>query len=231
MLRTDRSNISSEIGLSYGQSHIVARNEGPLGGDFCDVFHPMPGLTSIVIGDISGNGSSFSHMALEIGKTLRMLAYKDPSPSHVMTNLNNKLYRETSHDEFISLFYGLFNKKDNKLVFANAGHELPLYSPNPGSSVQEITDHSVLLGVLQNTSYLEHGMKLSSGDRLFLYTDGVINAGHGDYATSLESLKTSILNSMHIAPADLAIRLIAKVKRGSGDQVRDDASVLVVCVE
>jgi sigma-B regulation protein RsbU (phosphoserine phosphatase) len=93
--------------------------------------------------------------------------------------------------------------------------------------VIEIAENGLLLAAADTATYTEKSMTLERGDRLLLYTDGLLEAKDGEGRLfGEESLATALRNTAALAPADAVERIIADVQRWATSQ-EDDLTALM----
>lgn len=215
-------------GLMIGRAYAAAFAEDRMGGDFFDVFPPNAEQVSIVIGDVSGKGVRAAVLTALVRYTLRAYSYEDPSPKRLIEKLNDVVASEVESEEFATLFYGLWDVKQQSLSFVNAGHEPPLYLACSESEARELSANSSLVGALPGALYREHSVRLSSGDRLLLYTDGVTEAKGDKGFFGLEAVKDFFVAKRHESPSEFSAQLMDRLEEYSNGHLRDDVAVLLI---
>ena len=215
-------------GLMIGGAYAPAFSEDLMGGDFFDVFRPNAEQVSIVIGDVSGKGVRAAVITAVVKNTLRAYSYQDPSAKHLIEKLNDVVASEVAPEEFVTLFYGLWDLKQQSLSFVNAGHELPLYLACSESEAREFWASGIPVGALPGTLYREHSLRLGSGDRLLLYTDGVTETRGDKGFFGLEAVKDFFVAKRQESPSDFSTQLMDRLKEYSNDHLRDDVAVLLI---
>ena len=73
--------------------------------------------------------------------------------------------------EFVSLFYGVYDARNRRLTYCNAGHLPPVLIRN--GKATELSESNLVLGVDPNEQYTQAMVDLVPGDGLLLYTDGL----------------------------------------------------------
>ena len=140
-----------------------------VGGDFFQII-PNPDDSALVaIGDVSGKGLRAAMAVSLIVGALRTLAEGSTDPAQVLAGLNRRLDGRLGGG-FATCLVALL-QPDGRCVFANAGH-LPPYL-----NAQQVEMPGALpLGLNPNESYENQEVVLAPGDRLTLYTDGLLEA-------------------------------------------------------
>lgn len=152
---------------------MVAAND--VGGDFYDFFLIDNHRLGFVIGDVSGKGISAA-IFMAVSRTLiRATGLKGEPVSECMHYVNNLLCKESVSSMFVTVFYGILNTETGEVEYVNAGHNPPYILSSNGIEKVEMTD-GIALGVVDDFSFKSKTIQLKKGDKLLLYTDGVIEA-------------------------------------------------------
>ncbi len=143
-----------------------------LGGDFLDIFNIDGDHIGIYIADVSGHGVSASMLTVFLRSSIDK---KTLSPSLAL----NKLYEEFNKNNFdqdlyITLFYAIINLKDYTLTYTNAGHSVCPFVFNKNRFEILRTPGTPISNWIDAPEYTEGKLQLLHGDRLFFYTDGII---------------------------------------------------------
>ncbi len=144
-----------------------------VGGDFFDYYMLDDDNLAIVIGDASGKGVPAALIAMITQVTLKEMLDHVQNPTEVMYRLNNKLSENNSEAMFLTLWFGIYNRKSKKLTFSNAGHNPPLIKKNNKFEYLNV-DAGIVLGVMEDYEYKQEEIHLD--DELILYTDGITDA-------------------------------------------------------
>lgn len=155
-------------GLGLASIYVPAQT---LGGDFFD-FIPLPDNNwGIVIADVSGKGVPASLTMAAVRAALRAQVDNVFYLYEIMHRLNVMVYRDTKPAEFVSLFYGVYDARNRRLTYCNAGH-LPPVLLRDGKAI-ELTESNLVLGVDPGEQYQQAVIDLKPRDGLLLYTDGL----------------------------------------------------------
>lgn len=175
-----------------------------VGGDFFEVYDHPNGDVWLAVGDVSGKGVP---AALFMSSTLSVLRRElsqetPPAPDEVLRNLNSNLLDGlVGSNCFITLALACYTPATRQLVYANAGHILPMVWSGSASSVtyetsthessthesstvaskpdiepQYLKVRGVPLGILQTWTATSETLHLSSGDTFLLASDGITEA-------------------------------------------------------
>lgn len=147
-----------------------------VGGDFYDFFKIDTDRLGFVIADVSGKGVPAA-IFMAISRTvIRAIALTENSAAKCMQRSNSILCQESVNDMFVTVFYGILNIHTGVVNYCNAGHNPPILMKKDSTSSFVPLTNDLILGAVAETTYHEKELKLSPGDNLFLYTDGVTEA-------------------------------------------------------
>ncbi len=156
----------------------ITANE--VGGDYYDFFEIDPDRLGVVIGDVSGKGTSAAFYMAEVKGIMEALAKANQTPKKLLIPTNETLYRNFDRKTFISLIYGIIDTKNKNFSFCRAGH-CPVLMASPeedNCKLLEPTGIGIGLdaGNLFERSLQQFKMPLKTGYVYFLYTDGLTEA-------------------------------------------------------
>jgi serine phosphatase RsbU (regulator of sigma subunit) len=204
-----------------------------VGGDFYDYLYNNDDEITIVIGDVSGKGTS---AALYMSKTqgiIRTLYEFEQSPKNLMIRTNQLIYKYLEKNYFISAMTMNIDTKDKSIVLARAGH-LPLYYYNSSSkAVEKITPKGMMLGLKKERLFERNLEELSLnyeiGDVFVLVTDGVTEARNrmlqefGD-----DNLIATIEKNSNKSAVDIKNSILFSLQKFIGDELQNDDLTLIV---
>ncbi len=162
-------------GWEFATAYEAARK---VGGDFYDFFQfiEKPGLWGIVIADVSDKGVPAALYMVLSRTTIRNTAQVGRSPSMVLEKTNRYILEDSQADMFLSAFYATLDIESGRLTYSNAGHNHPLLWKSSEKELVTLSQHGILLGVVENVYLEDHQIDIQPGDCLILYTDGITEA-------------------------------------------------------
>ena len=154
-----------------------------IGGDIFNVARLSADHICFYLLDVSGHGVPSALVTVSVhemlhpssGHVLRLTedgAASVAAPSAV-ADLLNREYPLERFEKFFTLFYSVLNIRTGVLVYTNAGHPAPVVVRPDGQS-HLLEQGGTLIGFGQTGGYEQAEYQLRPGDRLFLYTDGLI---------------------------------------------------------
>jgi serine phosphatase RsbU (regulator of sigma subunit)/putative methionine-R-sulfoxide reductase with GAF domain len=144
-----------------------------VGGDFYDLFWLSKHQLAMVIADVSDKGISAALYMTLTRTVLRTISQQHLTPAEVLVMVNELLLRDTPHGMFVTSLLGFLEVHTGKLVYANAGHNLPIIWRKNEANLEMLQKGGMPLGIIENVKFVDHEIRLEHGDTLLLYTDGI----------------------------------------------------------
>lgn len=137
-------------------------------------------LTRVAVADVVGHGEAVSKMSQRLYDSLAKFM-NGLDGSQILQRLN-KLAGKNGHGAITTAVILTYNAEDSRMYYSYAGHP-PILICRKGEKIwrpiplpKDSPSGNLPLGVLNDTPYDEQSLELGPGDRLFSYTDGVIEA-------------------------------------------------------
>ena len=149
--------------------------------------------------------------------------------SAVVTQLNNQFQTNADNILYFTIIYGVIDTQNGTIDLCQAGHPSSLYLKQDNPAVF-IANSNLPVGVIPDTRYESVPLKYASGDRLFLYSDGITECEDptGEMFGS-ERLRLFVEETRHLEISDVIHQLDQRIEawHGSSD-FNDDISLLVL---
>jgi len=206
------------------------QSAGAVGGDYFDVLPLGEGSLGLCIADVAGKGIPAALLMSNLQAAVRGLSSPSLTPEVLCARLNSLVWRNTHTDRFVTLFYAQLDGPARLLRYANAGHNAPFVVHSDGTH-ERLRDGGGVLGVFGEQSYELGSVRLSPGDRVVLFTDGVTEACDGNGEEFGEMRLLSLLERNRALPAGaIQEKIIGAISEFSGGHRTDDATLLVLAV-
>src|SRR5262249_24867741 len=96
-------------------------------------------------------------------------------PAEVAVELNQRFQMDPLTGQYFTLLNGVLDLEAREFSYVSAGHPAPVHlSRERGSTF--LTAAGFPIGVLEEATYQERVVPLQPGDRLYLYSDGILEA-------------------------------------------------------
>ena len=195
-------------------------------------------LTRVAIADVVGHGEAVSAVSQLIFDALKS-HMNDTSGDAVLTAVNGTASNQ-SLKAMTTAAIAAFYTSDQNLYFAYAGHhpilvkrkgdrkwfDAPLEEADPsGNGIANLP-----LAVMSESVFTQQSMPLTAGDRIFLYTDGVIEApDHERDEFGIDRLKAVLEEQGHAPLQELRTAVLDELRRHTGGNLtHDDVTVLAL---
>jgi len=213
-------------GASFA-SHYRAATE--IGGDYFDFLMMPSGEIGIAFGDVSGHGlTSGIVMAMAKSALLVQVGY-DPSPRAVMNVLNDIVMKTAPRRILMTFFFGLLDPATQTLRFSSAGHLDPYVYRAGAKHLEALSSWGFPLGVKRREPFTEHAVDFEPGDRLILYSDGLIEAIDDDGDPfGFDRFEKTILACGHMDAEDIKKTLLNSIRKFTRNRPPEDDQTLVV---
>ncbi len=202
------------------------------GGDWWTYYCLPDSRSLLLIGDVTGHGigSAMITAAAKGAAACLMAMTKGEVELEVMFRMLNSAILETARGNFVmSCFAGIYDPKQHTLQGVNAGHNFPFhYSAETGRIVSMVV-RGHKLGDDKDSEFETRTFQLQPGDRLFWYTDGVIECVNAeDQEFGERRLRALLQANAKRAPDEVRDEIVKQTLEFSGDvPPRDDVTFFV----
>ena len=208
-------------------SHYQAASE--IGGDYFDFLELPTGEIGVAFGDVSGHGLT-SGIVMSMAKAALLVQVDyDASPHSVLDVLNDIVIRTAPKRILMTFFFGLLDPRKQQLRFSSAGHHDPYVYRAESGKLEALSSWGFPLGVKRREPFREHEVDFQPGDRLILYSDGLIEAVDDDGDPfGFDRFEHTIRENGHHGAADLKKSLLGAVRKFTRNRPPDDDQTLVI---
>lgn len=206
-----------------------------VGGDYYETMELEDGKFAIIIGDVSGKGTSAAFNMSQMKGIFHSLVQLSPNPREFISKANVALGRCLEKNHFITTTYCLLDTHMREMRYCRAGHCPTLYFDASKETAEYLSADGLGLGILRSELYdryiHESSVRYGSNDILLMFTDGIVEAKNKkDEQYGYQRLKM-LLEEFHGLPAPLIQKKIIDSivsfvgERGIPD---DDFSLMVI---
>lgn len=210
-----------------------------VGGDLFNIFKLDERYLEAYIMDVSGKGMAAAMMATLVSQSLNPSSsqflkaitnsppyYEIVPPSLVLARLNRE-YPIERFEKYLTICYLLLDIQTGELCYSNAAHPSPLLLRADGR-IERLNEGGTIIGIGEDVVYAEGKVQMKAGDRLFLYTDGIVeHSGHdgelyGEFRLVSE-LQATLKETLQMTCASI---MNSVMKFGGGLKPEDDITFL-----
>jgi len=221
---------------SIGDLHIAATSipANEVGGDYYDYFRISDTKTGIFICDVSGHGVASALLLSGLRSCMHLILEDTSNPKEIFSKLNRMIRKTQSRKMFVTAVFAVIDSAGNVCTMFNAGHLPPYKISGDSNELFKIKRHGITLGATDNFINSDEDdlvtFDFKKGDRLLLYTDGIIeamNSRKDEYG--FERLENYLYAHAESSPPELLDGLVKDVNHFAGDsELIDDISILVL---
>ena len=211
--------------FGFGARILPARQ---VGGDFYDVFELKNNRMGVLIGDVADKGVPSALFMARAHALIMAEADIGATPAEVMNLVNTHITRLQKSTQFVTVLYGILDLRTREFSYARAGHEPPLIMHADGSVERMPHSPGMAIGLWEPVTLDEKTIKLTSGDTLLLYTDGMTDCRDpkGE-AYGLERIKTTLGELSKLSAQQMCNVLLENLQTYQDGSKQDDDVTLV----
>ena len=217
-----------------GSFHLAVRYAPmtAVAGDFYDFLVIRPGCLGIVVADVTGHGVPAALVASMVKVAVSAQIDIGAEPGKVIAGLNSTLCRQ-AQGQYATAAYVFLDQAMRIGCYSTAGHPPLLLWRRATRTLLELNESGLLLGVRPSEEYAQTEFTLEAGDRLLVYTDGLVEAVNARGEEFGEARLGEFIATHQDLPAEhFAERLLDEVlewpENGSTRAQADDITVVVI---
>ncbi len=210
------------------------RSAKEVGGDYYDFIDIDDDNIGIVVADVSGKSLPGMLVMLLTRDIIKKVARNIVEPAEFLIQVNAELQENIKKGMFVTMFYGVLNRKSGRLSFASAGHN-PLIRLNTETGNHElIKTRGYPLGMMPTKQFAsrieEARLDLDEGDWVVQYTDGINEARNGaSEEFGMERFIRILQAERKLPPEMMVTRVMEGVEGFAGESPQyDDITLLAL---
>lgn len=194
-------------------------------GDLFEVTALEDGRVGVFLGDVAGKGVGAAVLMAAVQTQLRVaLKHRTPLQAAV-EELNRDVCMRAPAGEFISLFVGILDPVSRSMEFVDAGHGYWLHRPGGGETRPVPHDGGLVLGVEADHVYATERIPLGAGDRIILFSDGLVEQHSPTGATfGMEGVFEHLKSTENVGD-DVRVLLERLQSFADSDELSDDVTI------
>ncbi len=212
-----------------------AKSAEVVGGDYFDIFQHSQSKFSVVIGDVSGKGTSAAFHAAQLKGIFHSIVQIESNPGKFMSYANNALKHCLEKDTFITLTQLVIDTDAKNISIARAGHCPTLVYRKETGVAEFIIGKGPALGMFRDNEFFRENIEqlevpYKPGDVLALYTDGITEANNAEGEEFGDIRLKNMLETLAAGDSQTIIKDMKKnVLEFVGDAgLKDDYTLLII---
>jgi predicted ester cyclase len=203
-----------------------------VGGDFYDLFEFEEGRVGVVVGDATGKGMPAALVVSATSSMPRAVAQAlgSSSPGELLAWANETLLARIPPNMFVTCFYAILDPKSGRLLYANAGHDLPYLNRGGDDDAEELRARGMPLGLMPGMSYEEGEVSLGEGNCVLFYSDGLVEA-HDPEGEMFGFPRLRALVAQHVQERSLGDFLIEELYSFVGEDWEQEDDITLVTLQ
>lgn len=225
LAKIPRVHNSMEISVLYEPAKEV-------GGDFFDFYKVDSDRSGILVADVSGKGIPAALFTGTVKNILRSENRMNYRPVSLFTEANRQIFHESECGMFVTAFYGLIDSHNRSLYYSTAGHNQQMLLRRDRMEIVSLKTEGKPLGIILDAEFTQKRVEFETGDWLFLYTDGILEALGGellDIDSGFEKLSNLILKNISTVPENVLNIIKTHLRENTiRTDIYDDLTVLII---
>src|ERR1700680_898823 len=200
-------------------------------GDLYDFLSYGTQQLGVALGDVSGKGSAAALYGAVATGILRSLSPHKLQPAELLRQLNQLVSDRRVEGRYMTICFATWQKGRHMLRLANAGQTQPLLWKD--GRVEQLKLEGFPIGIFDDATYEECSVKLTSGDVLLFFSDGLTEAANREgkfFGTG--RIKDLLAANANLNSSELADRMLEEVQQYTeGGAITDDRTLVVMKVK
>jgi len=149
-----------------------------LGGDCFDYYWIDDDNLAIYLLDVSGHGVGSALLSVSVLNILRSQSLPNTNfcqPAEVLKSLNESFQMSKHGDKYFTILYGVFNRVNHQLIYANAGHPAAvMISGNDPKNIniRKLESLDLPIGFLPDFNFQTAVLEVEENSSLYIFSDG-----------------------------------------------------------
>ncbi|GAX35877.1 SpoIIE family protein phosphatase [Nodularia sp. NIES-3585] len=146
-----------------------------LGGDCFDYYWIDDDNLAIYLLDVSGHGVGSALLSVSVLNVLRSQSLPNTNFSHpgeVLKALNHSFQMSSHGNKYFTIWYGVYNRLEQELIYANAGHPSGVLLGKDSTDIKQLGSLDLPIGFITDIDFEVASLKIAQNSTLYLFSDG-----------------------------------------------------------
>lgn len=214
--------------LRFGSYYLAMES---IGGDIYDIIRAGRNGYALLMGDVSGHGVPAALITTMVKVSFNTYTHWNTSTAEVCKKVNEDVCRLIRDlDYYLTAYYGIINLETGEFTYTNASHHPTILYRKRTKAIEKLDSEGFLIGAFEDVNFGEGKVFLEEGDRLLMFTDGIIEAKNdeGEFY-EYERLLNYVESNSSLSPKDFVSGLVKDLKSFTKEQSQnDDIAILYI---
>ena len=219
-------NVPEWNGISFAMKY---RPMEKVSGDFYDIY-TKKGFLFLLMADVSGHGIPAALITMAAKQSFANAVMQTNSPKEIFIRMNKEMLERVQTSDYLTAFLAVIDEKYN-VVYSNASHQYAIIHRYKKNKLEYLDTEGLFIGAMEesNDSYEESSTKLEPGDRLILYTDGIVEHKNPEGEEFGDDRFAKIIKAHKDKPIEELVENVFSelMKFIDTAPIRDDISIMV----
>jgi sigma-B regulation protein RsbU (phosphoserine phosphatase) len=202
-----------------------------LGGDFADIYEDGKGRIFLTVIDVTGHGITAALLVNRVCSEVRKIVRDGLSPQEIIHSLNKFFCESFTHTGmFLTIITVRVDMKKRELCWAGSAHPAGLLWRRSKQQKLLLNSQNFIVGFELNDleNFSQDCLSLESGDRIILYTDGIVEAENDlEQPFGLHGLQTCLQKHARKAIAAASAETIKDIQAYAPSHLNDDILLMI----
>lgn len=215
--------------LSFGSRYMSMES---IGGDLYDIIRVGRNGYGFLMADVSGHGVPAALITTMAKVSFNTNSQWGKSPSEVCKAVNRDMYELIGDlEHYLTAYYSIINLETGEFQYTNAGHHPAILIRKRTKTYEKLDTEGLFIGIFDGTVYETKKTSLEEGDKILLFTDGIIEArNEEDEFYEYERLTEFIKLNIALSAGEFVEKLIEEINEFCKTRTPDDDRA-ILCIE
>ena len=203
-----------------------------LGGDIFDYYWLDDNNLVVYLLDVAGHGVRPALLSVSIHNMLRSQSLYNTNfyePWTVLTELNRVFQMDEKGNDYFTMWYGVYNRKNRELVYACAAHPpaILLSSRSSKTTPEKLATENIAIGMLPQFDFEQKFVYVEPDSTLYIFSDGVYEIPQADGTVWEFDAFVDTVNQCHQQYDNSLEQIVEYVRQINGNNTLDDDFSLI----
>ncbi len=202
-----------------------------VGGDFADIYYDGSENVYLTLVDVTGHGITAALLVNRISSEIKNMVREQRQPSSILYTVNNFIFDAfDGMAMFLTMFSGVLNLRKKSFTYAGSAHPAVIYWNSRNNRFQKLESQNIIIGYekREENQFEQDMIKVSSEDKILMYTDGIIEAEDGDgKQLGIKGFINFFKSSIYLPGDEIIDTIFNGISEFSPNPIRDDVYLIL----